>query len=161
MDPDEQIEQARPALEAFAKQRFAFLVQDKGFRLGRTAKNVWFTQTYYLHDAIGVSVMIQYHDPVMQVLLIRTQQRKLLPNWNDPSVGYRWRRGFEYEVREILGLNDVRLTELSALETTRQPWVPATFEALITVYSDLVRDHVDALLAHPPEALFPEPAAKG
>lgn len=161
MDPDELIEQERPRLEALTKQRFAFLVGDKGFRLGRTTKNAWFTQTYYLHDTIGISVSVEYHDPVVTVLLIRTQQRKLLPDWNEPSVRYRWRRGFEYEVREVLGSHDERLAQLSVLEMTRQPWVPATFEALITLYSDLVRDHVDALHAYPPEALFPDPSVKG
>jgi hypothetical protein len=160
MDRDELIEQHRPQLEALAKQRFAFLVDEMGFRRGRTTKNVWFTQTYYLHDTIGVSVMIQYHDPVMQVLLIRTQQRKLLPDWNQTAVGYRWRRGFERAVHEALGVQDERLTRLSALESTRQPWTPATFEALIAIYSDLVRDHVEALRALPLERLFPAPTRR-
>lgn len=157
MDPDALIEQHRPELETLAKQRFAFLVEEKGFRRGHTTKIGWFTQTYYLHDTIGVSVMIQYHDPVMQVLLIRTQQRKLLPDWNQTAVGYRWRRGFERTVSEALGAQDERLTQLSALESTRQPWTPGTFEALRAIYSDLVRDYVDALRALPLERLFPEP----
>ncbi len=160
MDPDELIEQARPALEAFAKQQFAFLVEEKGFRRGRTTKNAWFTQTYYLHDTIGISVTIEYHDPVVTVLLIRTDHRKLMSNWQDPAVGYRWRRGFERAVSDALGVQDGRLDQLRELEMTPQPWSPTTFESLVSAYSGLVKDYVDALRVYPPEVLFPAPKPK-
>lgn len=160
MDPDELIEQERPRLEALAKQQFAFLVDEKGFRRGSTTKNAWFTQSYYLHDAIGLSVMVGYHDPVVQVLLIRTDHRKLMPNWQDPAVGYRWRRGFERAVSDALVVQDGRLDQLRELEMTPRPWAPTTFESLVSAYSSLVKDHVDALRVYPPEVLFPAPEPK-
>lgn len=152
MDSD----QLRLDVERFALDSFAFLVEECRFRQGRTERNVWYTNTYYLGADLGISVMVQYLDPEIQVDLIKTYRGKRLPHWGQLAISSRWSRPFRFAVQNVLHVTDDRIAHVSQLHRTPQPWASTIFEGILSAYSGMVKDHLGALQAYSPDVLFPE-----
>lgn len=150
----------RRDVERYARECFAFLAEEKGFRRGRKEGDVWYTNTNYVGVDLGISVMVEYMDPDVQVALIRTQQGRLLPEWDKLPVSRRWSRPFQFAVQNVLQVADERLNRLRVLHHTPAPWTQDVYKDILGIYAGLVKDYLDALHAYPPEALFPDLASR-
>ena len=153
-------EEIRPDLEQFAREQFAFLVQEKGFHAGPDDKTRGFITLRYFGERIGFEVYVEFFDPTIieRVFLIQQDTPRGASSVLQPKARrYRVLLG---ALRNTLGIADKRIDQIEALSRTKQPWDRRVFEDIIRLDSELVRDYIDALGQLPTDILFPPPASQ-
>jgi hypothetical protein len=149
------------AIEDDALQQFAFLADEKGLTLAPLNRELYWTSIYYLSDRVGIEVQIEmnYESGVI-VRMIRTQNRQLLPDWEDFATFERWRSPMRWLLEHVAGVPGAQVQALSPLHAQINPNDLATYNALFAAYVRLMRGAVDLLIAQPDDVLF-SPGARG
>jgi hypothetical protein len=155
----------RVELEQLAQDRFAFLVEDKGFAHRPAERDVFATSQHYARTDVQLSVQVQldFRDATVRVYLLRLQDGKLpLHGFVDVDRNVRIRIAFLSLLTNNLEVRDVGLDELSdVLSTPPSPGQPRDYawaDATLARWQDVVGRYLDMVVQQPLERLFPPPS---
>ena len=147
-------EDVRPDLEQFVRDQFAFLIEERGFRLGPLEKTGWYTVISFLGERLGFDILLEFNDHTVIEGLINVQAGVAGNAGGTGASPLRRQRAFFGALQTDLKVKDKRVDRVYALNRTRQPWDSHIFEEIIQRDSELLRDYLDALENLPIETLF-------
>jgi hypothetical protein len=143
----------RSELERQAEERFAFLVTEKGFRLGRTRHDVFFTAFSYLSADVGVEIVLDFRDQAVDVNLVKLSKGKLPRDGRvDPTTGERIRQPFALFLRDHLHIHDDCLDALFTLYSQRWTYLEVT--QVLETLQNVIERYIDMLLQQSLDVLF-------
>lgn len=157
-----EIASRRGELEQLAHDRFAFLVQSKGFVQRPSKQTVFSNSDYYVQTSVqlGLEVQIDYRDETVRVALLRLRGGRL-PEDGFVAGGERIRIDFLVLLRKRLHVDDEAGNLLVDL-LYHQPKTGlfrsfAYADELFARWSDFVERHIDLVGGQPVDVLFPPP----